>query len=77
MSRKVTLAAGLRVRRDPDPARDQQVDIPVGGVARDDAIAGLVVAPYALARDRVEPLGRKPFEQLHVAQTETGRLNVS
>src|SRR4029077_4732315 len=64
------LAPTLGVGGDAHPPRHQQVDVAVVGVARDNALASLVIPPNALPRQRIELLGRKPFEELDIAQAE-------
>jgi len=49
--------------------------ISVSGLARNDALPVLVIAPSALAGERSEFLGREPFEQLEMAQGQARWLN--
>jgi len=49
--------------------------ISVTGLARNDALPVLVIAPSALAGERNEFLGREPFEQLEMAQGQARWLN--
>src|SRR4029453_9406260 len=62
---------------DADAAGDDQVQVAVVGLARDDLLLGREMPPRALARERVEALGGEALEKRDVPQAEARWLLIA